>query len=106
MIQDQSQLSPSTETLARMIRAGMYAARGDHAVASAELDAAETAFLVVDMHLYAAVARRLRGVLKGGAEGDALVASADAWMTAQGIRNPARMAAMYGPGFGRLEAGR
>jgi len=27
-----------------------------------------------------------------------MVAEADAWMTAQSIRNPKRMAAMYAPG--------
>jgi hypothetical protein len=37
-------------------------------------------------------------VLAGGLEGAAEVAAADAWMTAQAIRNPARFAALLAPG--------
>ena len=37
--------------------------------------------------------------VQGGERGRALVNEADAWMAAQGIRNPARMARLIAPGF-------
>ena len=50
------------------------------------------------MSLYAAAARRCRGLIIGGAEGATLVSEADAWMRNEGIRNPERMTAMLAPG--------
>ena len=63
------------------------------------LAAAVTAFERADMKLHAAVARRRLGVLQDDERGRALVDEADAWMAAQGIRNPARMARLIAPGF-------
>ena len=57
------------------------------------------AFEAVDMGLFAAAARRRLGTLLGGDAGRALIAQADAWMAAQEVRNPARMAAGLAPGF-------
>ena len=51
------------------------------------------------MGIYAALARRHLGKLVGGDEGHTLIARADDWMTGQGIKNPARMAAGITPGF-------
>ena len=56
------------------------------------------------MALYAAAARRCRGVLLGGEEGRVLVEAADAWMRDERIRNPERMTAMLAPGS--MDAGR
>jgi hypothetical protein len=53
------------------------------------------------MALFAAAARRCRGELLGGEAGRALVAEADAWMAAQSIRDPDRMARMLAPGAWR-----
>jgi hypothetical protein len=50
------------------------------------------------MALHAAAARRTHGQLLKGVAGSALVAEADAWMIGQGIRAPARFAAMLAPG--------
>jgi hypothetical protein len=91
---------PWASALAKLIRAGLSASAGDRDGALSRLAGAETALEAVDMRLYSAVARRRRGALLGGSEGAALIASADAWMSAQDIRNPARMAEMYAPGFG------
>ena len=65
----------------------------------ARLTAAVAAYDAVDMGLYAASAHRRLGGLLGGEEGRALIAQADAWMTGQGISNPACMAAGIAPGF-------
>jgi eukaryotic-like serine/threonine-protein kinase len=78
--------------------AGVAVGRGDRDRACALLAEAEAGFLAIGMVLDAAASRRRRGELIGGDEGRALVASADAVMSAQGIRNPARMTAMFLPG--------
>jgi hypothetical protein len=78
--------------------AGVAVGRGDRDRARALLTEAEAGFLALGMMLDAAASRRRRGELLGGDEGRALVASADAVMSAQGIRNPARMTAMFLPG--------
>jgi len=58
--------------------------------AAAHLDAS-------DLALYAAAARRRAGESIGGHEGAALIREAEDWMRSQGIRNPARMTAMFAP---------
>ncbi len=78
-----------------MIRAGAAAARGDAEVARIHLLEAGRGFESLDMRLWACAARRRLG----GDEGRDLVARADAWMTGQEIREPARMTAMLIPGF-------
>ena len=58
-------------------------------------------FESADMGLFAASARRQLGQLRGGDEGRLLIEQADTWMSAQSIRNPARMASCLAPGFAR-----
>jgi hypothetical protein len=65
--------------------------------AAGHFQSAETAFRNADMHLFAAAARRRRGLLEGGDEGRTLIQEADAWMHAQEIRNPERMMSMLAP---------
>ncbi len=84
---------------ARFLRAGVAAGRGDLSSAVALLAAASRGFDGTDMRLYATVTRRRLGQLLGGDEGRVLVEKANSWMTDQTIRNPARMTAMYAPGF-------
>ena len=81
------------------IRAAVAYLRGDAASARKGLAEAASAFESADMRLYAAATRRRLGRLLSGAEGDALIAAADAWMVGQGVRNPARMTAVFAPGF-------
>lgn len=83
----------------RLLRSGAAHLRGDAEGAVRLLDSCEKGFAAEGMAMYAATARRCRGVLRGGEEGRGLVASADAAMAAQGIRNPAAWARMYAPGF-------
>jgi serine/threonine protein kinase len=86
--------------LAWLIRAGVAAGRGDRPGALALLRDAEAGLRAADMGLFAAAACYRRGVLLGGDAGRALAVQAVGWMEGQGIRNPARMAALYAPGFG------
>ena len=80
------------------IRAGAADLAGQPDQALHHFESAEAGFRGVDMHLFAAAARRRRGFLIGGEEGRALVSEADAWIHAQDIRNPERMTAMLAPG--------
>jgi serine/threonine protein kinase len=88
-----------SRALADLIRASLLAIRGDRSRAIARLAEAEAALRAAGLALYAESAKRRRGQLLGGPAGDALVAESELWMATQGIRNPARMAAMCTPGF-------
>ncbi len=90
---------PYAEANAELIRAGLREARGDLSVAATRLAAAAARFDAADMYLCAQAARRRLGVILGGDEGRALVATADAWMAGQKIVDPVRMTAMFAPGF-------
>jgi hypothetical protein len=91
--------APWAQPLARLIRAGIAFLGGQRDQTLELLGRAEGEFTTADMSLYAAAACRRRGQLLGGEEGRALVAKADAAMTEQDIRNPARITAMLAPGF-------
>ena len=88
---------PWSDPLAQLLRAAVAAARGDREAAVNLLRTAESGFDAAEMGLYAAAARRRRGVLIGGDAGRRLIEHADAWMSRQNIRNPARMTAMLAP---------
>jgi hypothetical protein len=94
-----SERTPYAEAMALLIHAGIAMQRGDDDVAAEQLENAVARFDAVDIPLYAATARRRLGETLGGGKGQELVAKADAWMTSQGIREPARMAAVFAPGF-------
>jgi serine/threonine protein kinase len=85
--------------LARLIRAGIASLGGKKAEALALLSAAEDGFGAAEMEAFREVARRRRGELLGGEQGRELVEAADAWMREQGVKNPARFAALWAPGF-------
>jgi hypothetical protein len=86
------------DPLAWILRAGAAATAGDAERALRSLEAAEAGFTTAEMALHAAAARRRRGELVGGDVGRDLVASVDAWMAGQNVRNPERMTAMLAPG--------
>jgi hypothetical protein len=86
------------DPLAFLLQAGAAAARGKTEQALALLSSAEVGFTGADMALYVAAAQRRRGQLMGGDGGRSLVNTANAWMTAQGIKNPERMTTMLAPG--------
>ncbi|MEO8706148.1 MAG: AAA family ATPase [Kofleriaceae bacterium] len=72
--------------------------RGDQSAAVAKLDAIAAA-ADHDFPLCAAIARLRSGQLLGTADGEARIAAATAWMTAEDIRNPLRMCDVFAPGF-------
>jgi serine/threonine protein kinase len=84
---------------ARLLRATEAALDGKTSDALRLLEDAEADFQRMDMPLHAASARRRRGQLTGGEAGARLITEADAVLTAAGIRDPARWAAMEAPGF-------
>jgi serine/threonine protein kinase len=88
---------PWAGALARLAEAGIAAARGDLAGAASLYGDAADRLQAADMHLYAAAARRRRGQLLGGPDGNELLARAETWMTAQGVRSIERMTALLAP---------
>ncbi len=83
------------------LRAGLAMCRGDKDAAMMELDKAieltrQGEILIVTMPLV-----RARGLLVGGDEGAAQVAEVDEFFTSQSLTNPARVAAIFAPGFGQ-----
>ncbi|HTU89005.1 MAG TPA: AAA family ATPase, partial [Gemmataceae bacterium] len=90
---------PDARSLATLIRAGIANCKGDLDKAKQLLEAALSGLTDCELGLFAAATRRRLGQLIGGDQGKSLIAEADRWMTAQGIRNPARMTAVYAPGF-------
>ena len=88
-----------SDGLATMVRAAASQIEGRSEESARLLDEAACGFDATDMALMAAVARRRRGQILGGDEGGALIAAADAFMTAQRIARPERMTAMLAPGF-------
>ena len=90
---------PWSDGFVPLIRSGIANLRSNARQAAGFLTQAEQKFKAADMQYFALAARRQLGLLSGSAEGGRLVAEADAWMTEQGIRNPARFTNMWAPGF-------
>ncbi|MCE9575875.1 MAG: serine/threonine-protein kinase PknK, partial [Deltaproteobacteria bacterium] len=85
------------DPLAAALRAGAAVVRGRADVAAAQLAEAIAGFERADMALHAHVARWRRAALVGGADGERAIAVAASAMRAQGVQQPARMAALYLP---------
>ena len=90
--------TPWADAFASLLEAGVASLEGGREKALTALAAAQDGFEAGKMALYAAAARRCRGILLGGEEGRGLVEAADAWMRSEGVRNPDRMTAMLAPG--------
>lgn len=87
------------QAAASLLLAGAAARRGRRTGALMHLGEAITGYDKAGMTLYAAAARRQRGVLLGSEAGERQVAAADAQMANEGIARPDRWAVMYAPGF-------
>jgi hypothetical protein len=85
--------------LAALVDAGVANVRGDREASAAALATAEQSAVAAEMRLHAAVARRWRGAVVGGDEGCRMVESGDAFLRAEGIAMPEKMAAALVPGF-------
>ncbi|MBY0528340.1 MAG: protein kinase [Gemmataceae bacterium] len=90
---------PWSDATAVYLQGVLAANRGDGNDAHRLLTNATAQFEAIDMRLHAAAVRRRLGELLGGGEGRDLIAVADAFMAAQNVRDPSRMAAVYAPGF-------
>jgi eukaryotic-like serine/threonine-protein kinase len=90
---------PWAEALARLVLAAVAFRRGDAGRSSELLRSGAVACEAAAMRLHTAAARLRLGRQLGGEEGRALCAEADAWMTGQGVRDPARVAALLVPGL-------
>ncbi len=90
--------APWSRAMAVLIRAGGESVLGDPEQAAAGFRRAADLLDAADCPLFAAAARRRLGEALGGDEGRQYIASADAWMTSQSIKNPRRMAACLAPG--------
>jgi serine/threonine protein kinase/tetratricopeptide (TPR) repeat protein len=88
-----------SKPFATLVRAAVAQQRAEPEQAATLLSQAVLSFENADMRLYAAAARRRLGETVGGERGAQLIAEADAWMTAQKIKNPVAMTRMLAPGF-------
>jgi eukaryotic-like serine/threonine-protein kinase len=87
---------PWGDAIAELLRASLCFQRARREEACRRLEALAPRFDGLDMGLYAASVRRRLGEVRGDAR---LVEEADRWMAGQKIRNPARMAGVFVPGF-------
>jgi hypothetical protein len=88
---------PWAQALALLLSSGVCAAKKDAHAALEAANAAAQAFTRGGMLFHAAIARRREGQLLGGSAGAQLVRDADAWLTARGVRDPERVAAVFAP---------
>jgi hypothetical protein len=96
---------PAAAALARMIRACVADQRGQASTALGLLTRAEKELDHQGLGLHHAAAQRRLGELIGDGEGATKVAAADAWLAAQGVRNPRRFCAMLYPTTGLTQSG-
>jgi serine/threonine protein kinase len=88
---------PWSNPFAQVVRASAAALRGDGPNAILLLASAEGGFEAADEGLWAAAARRRRGELVGGLEGNRLIAEADAAMSKERVVDPVRLSAVLTP---------
>jgi hypothetical protein len=96
---------PWASGFAGTLRAGIAFLRGDATDAASLLAAAAERLEAAEMGMHAASARWVWGGLVGGEEGRAARARAEAWMRAQSVVRPDRVARTVVPGFERPSLG-
>ncbi len=90
---------PWCVALAALLGAGLIHQRGDAEAGRAALEASIRALRGAEMALHVAAAERTLGLVEGGEAGAARVRGADAWMRAQAIERPDRVAQALVSGF-------
>jgi len=93
---------PTGAPRAMLLRAGLAAMKGDAAEERRELEDAVAAFEKLEMGAHTAAARRRLGVLRGGDEGLALVATAAGWFHGQHVVRPESWVQMLAPSAAKL----
>jgi eukaryotic-like serine/threonine-protein kinase len=83
--------------LAELLRAGIEMRRGNKDAALRRLRSADQRLGAVDMRFHRFVAQWRLGELIGGDEGRDLIAASEAFMRAEGVREPDRLAYVYAP---------
>jgi serine/threonine protein kinase len=89
---------------AHYIQAGISACREDASAALDQLSLAARCYDAADMHLSGSVMRYRIGEIRGGRDGQELIAQAEAAIKQEAIRAPDRWARMVAPGFSRVTA--
>jgi eukaryotic-like serine/threonine-protein kinase len=89
--------TPWTAALGQLVRAGGFCVTGDGDRAVSWLRAAESSLERVGMAAHATAARRRRGQVVGGSQGNTLIASADASLRARGVASPERFTDLLVP---------
>ena len=85
--------------VATALRAALAHLGGDDVAAAALLAAAAAGYDEHEMRMHAAAMRARRGLLVGGAAGQADRDAARAWTTAQSVANPERFLGALAPGY-------
>jgi hypothetical protein len=88
---------PWTDALARLLEASLALVAGDRARGREQLERAHAELAAAGMMFHATLARRGLGELEGGAEGARTLAEADAWLAAEGVGAPGRLARLFMP---------
>jgi hypothetical protein len=91
------------KAVALQIRAGVANVRQQRQAALELLQQAEAEFRACEMAHVVAACQYRQGTLRGGEEGRAAIATAEAWAVSQRVMNPPRMFDMLAPGRWRTE---
>ena len=90
---------PWSDPIALLISAGVAYLEGNTGLALQYLHDAAARFERADMKLYLGLTKLRIGTLQQDERGREIRREASAWMAAQNIKNPTRMARVYAPGF-------
>lgn len=96
--------APLKVVMRTLIEAELRVFDGDVVASACLFEEAEKVALKQELFLFGMSARVARGRLIGGKEGETLVASAEAGMSARGVARPDRIAALYVPAASRQES--